>query len=117
MKVFRTKGSGNNLLTGRKLKALPNEGQRKLKRNISRVTKIPDEHKGWISKAVKLGSEIIETHKIEVMYVTGPPFSSFVVAGELKEKFKIPLVIDYQDFHGSILHQIISLWVTTACAT
>lgn len=97
MKVFRTKGSGNNLLTGRKLKALPNEGQRKLKRNISRFTKIPDEHKGWISKAVKLGSEIIEMHKIEVMYVTGPPFSSFVVAGELKEKFKIPLVIDYQD--------------------
>jgi glycosyltransferase involved in cell wall biosynthesis len=97
MKIFRTKGAGNNLLTGRKLKALPNEGQRKLRRNISKIRNLPDEHKGWISKAVKLGSEIIETHKIEIMYVTGPPFSAFVAAGELKEKYKIPLVIDYQD--------------------
>jgi hypothetical protein len=97
MKVFRTKGSGKNMLTGRKQKALPNEGSRKFWRNLSKVTKLPDEHKGWISKAVKLGSEIIDTYKIEIIYVTAPPFSSFVAAGELKEKYKIPLVIDYQD--------------------
>lgn len=97
IKVFRTSGSKKNLLTGRKLKALPNEGSRKFWRNIARFRKLPDEHKSWISKAVKLGSEIIDTHKIEIIYVTAPPFSAFVAAGELKEKYKIPLVIDYQD--------------------
>jgi len=58
---------------------------------------IPDEHEGWIKKAVKLGSEIIETNKIEIIYVTAPPFSALIAAGTLKEKFEIPLVVDYQD--------------------
>lgn len=97
IKVYRTKSSGNNLLTGRKLKDLPNEGSRKLKRNISRYRKQPDEHKSWIDKAVKLGKEIIEEHKIEIIYATGPSFTALIAAGELKDKYKIPLVTDYQD--------------------
>lgn len=97
MQVFRTKGSANNILTGRKLKALPNESSRLRSRNLARVRNLPDEHKSWISKAVKLGSEIIESQKIEIMYATAPSFTAFVAAGELKEKYKIPLVIDYQD--------------------
>jgi glycosyltransferase involved in cell wall biosynthesis len=97
IKVYRTKGSGNNLLTGRKLKELPNEGARKLKRNISRYRKLPDEHKTWTAKAVKLGKEIIESHKIEIIYATGPSFTALMAGGELKEKYKLPLVTDYQD--------------------
>jgi hypothetical protein len=96
-KIFRTKSSSNNLLTGRKLKELPNESARLRSRNLSRYRKQPDEHRSWISKAVKLGSEIIETNKIEIIYATGPSFTAFIAAGELKEKYKIPLVIDYQD--------------------
>ena len=97
IKVYRTPGSGNNLLTGRKLKDLPNEGPRILKRKLSRYRKQPDEHRSWINKAVKLGKEIIESHKIEIIYATGPSFTALIAAGELKEKFKIPLVTDYQD--------------------
>lgn len=97
LNVYRTKGAGNNLITGRKLKDLPNEGIRKLKRNSTRFRKQPDEHKTWIAKAVKLGKEIIESHKIEIIYATGPSFTALIAAGELKEKYKIPLVTDYQD--------------------
>lgn len=97
LQIYRTPGSSNNLLTGRKLKDLPNEGSRRMKRNISRLRKQPDEHKSWIAKAVKLGKEIIESHKIEIIYATGPSFTALIAAGELKEKFKIPLVTDYQD--------------------
>ena len=60
IKVYRTKGSSNNLLTGRKLKELPNESSRILKRKISRLKNFPDEHTSWIAKAVKTGKEIIE---------------------------------------------------------
>ncbi|MEO8512922.1 MAG: glycosyltransferase [Ignavibacteria bacterium] len=95
--VYRTKSSSNNLLTGRKLKDLPNEKTRLLKRNLTRYRKQPDEHKSWIAKAVKLGKEIIESHKIEIIYATGPSFTALIAAGELKEKYKIPLVTDYQD--------------------
>ncbi|MCC6865863.1 MAG: glycosyltransferase [Ignavibacteria bacterium] len=97
IKIFRTRGSSNNLLTGRKLKELPNESKRIRKRNLSRYRKQPDEHQSWIAKAVKLGKEIIESNKIEIIYTTGPSFTAFLAARELKEKFKIPLVIDYQD--------------------
>lgn len=97
LKVFRTKDGKNNLLTGRKLKDLPNEASRIRSRNLSRYRKLPDEHSSWISKAVKLGSELIESNKIEIIYATGPSFTALIAAGELKEKYKIPLVIDYQD--------------------
>lgn len=97
LKIFRTKGSKNNLLTGKRLKDLPSESSRIFRRNIARYRKLPDEHRSWIANAVKLGREIIETNKIEVMYATGPSFTAMVTAGELKEKYKIPLVIDYQD--------------------
>lgn len=97
LKIFRTHDGKNNLLTGRKLKDLPNEASRIRARNLSRYRKLPDENSSWISKAVKLGSEIIETNKIEILYATGPSFTALIAAGELKEKYKIPLVIDYQD--------------------
>ncbi|HEY3249779.1 MAG TPA: glycosyltransferase [Ignavibacteria bacterium] len=97
VQVFRTKGPAKNLLTGRKLAHIPNESRRRLKRNWKRLRTIPDEQESWIKKAVKLGTEIIENNKIEIIYATAPPFSALVAAGELKEKFGIPLVIDYQD--------------------
>lgn len=105
IKVFRTKGSKKNLLTGSRLKDLPNEDSRKFFAKLKKITKLPDENKSWIKKAVKLASKIIDTHEIEIIYTTAPPFSALVVAGELKEKFKIPLVIDYQD---SWLHSPLS---------
>lgn len=103
--IFRTKGSSNNLLTGRNLKPLPNESSRKLKLKLKRLRKLPDEHKSWISKAEKLGKEIIENHNIEIIYSTGPSFTAHIAAGKLKEKYKIPLVIDYQDswLHSSTI--------------
>lgn len=107
LKIFRTKGSKNNLLNGRRLKDLPNESSRVSSRKLARYRKIPDEHKSWISQAVKLGSEIIDSQKIEIIFVSAPPFSAFVAAGELKEKYKIPLVIDYQD---SWLHSATSFY-------
>jgi glycosyltransferase involved in cell wall biosynthesis len=96
-KIFRTKGPSKNMLTGRKLMPLPNESSRKFTNKLKRFRKIPDEYEWWIKKAVKLGTDIIENNKIEIIFATSPPFSSLIAAKELKEKFGIPLVIDYQD--------------------
>jgi glycosyltransferase involved in cell wall biosynthesis len=59
--------------------------------------KFPDSQKSWIRKAVKLGSEIIENEKIDIIYTTAPPFSDFIIASELKEKYGMPMIVDYQD--------------------
>ena len=97
LQVFRTKGPGRNILNGRKPAPLPNESSRWLKHKLNRIRKIPDEFESWISKAVKLGSGIIEGNKIEIILATSPPFSALVAAGILKEKYQIPMVVDYQD--------------------
>ncbi len=96
--IFRTnKRRSKNLLNSIKLSPLPNEGSRKLFRNIPKMYKVPDKHKSWIRKAVKLGSEIIENEKIDIIFATAPPFSDFIVASELKAKYGMPMIIDYQD--------------------
>jgi len=89
--------SSKNLLNKIKLHSLPNEGSRKLFRNISAIRKLPDVQKSWIKKAVKLGSEIIEREKIDILFTTAPPFSDFIIAAELKAKYGMPMVVDYQD--------------------
>jgi len=97
-KIYRTHPSRTKShLTGSKLPHLPNEASRKLFRNLKALYNFPDNNKSWISKAYKLAAEVIETKKIEIIYATAPPFSSFVVASQLKEKYKIPLIVDYRD--------------------
>jgi hypothetical protein len=54
--VCRTYSRGSrNLLNNIKLARLPNEGSRKLFRNIPHIYKFPDAQKSWIKKAVRLG--------------------------------------------------------------
>jgi glycosyltransferase involved in cell wall biosynthesis len=95
--VLRTKGPEVNLLTGSKLKSVPNEKTRKFVRNFRRLINIPDEYRSWIPKAVKLASDVIESGNVEIIYAYAPPFSVFIAASELKQKYKIPLVADYGD--------------------
>ena len=50
--ICRTHRRGSkNLLTNIKLSKIPNEGSRKLFRNMSAMRKLPDRQKSWIKKA------------------------------------------------------------------
>jgi hypothetical protein len=97
VKVIRTKGRKNNLLGGRKLKALPNEGRRQFYCKLRKLFRIPDPQISWKKKAFRLASDILDTEKIDIIYATAPPFTDLLVAAELKKKYGIPLVIDYRD--------------------
>ncbi len=95
--VYHTKGRKNNLLSGHKLKPLPNESRRMFFCKLKKARKFPDPQIKWRKKALKLASEIIETQKIDIIYATAPPFTDFVIAAALKKKYGIPLVVDYRD--------------------
>ncbi len=95
--IFFTKGRKHNLISGHKLKPLPNEGRRLLFCRMRRLLKFPDPQIKWRKKALKIASKIIETQKIDIMYASAPPFTDFIVASELKKKYGIPLVVDYMD--------------------
>ena len=46
---------------------------------------------------MELGSRIIEENDIDLIYATAPPYTDFLTASKLKEKFNIPVVLDYRD--------------------
>jgi Glycosyltransferase Family 4 len=97
VKVIRTKGRKHSLLSGRKLKPLPNEGRRQFFCKLRKLLRVPDPQISWKKKAVKLASDILDTEKIDIIYASAPPFTDLLIAAELKKKYGIPLVVDYRD--------------------
>jgi len=58
---------------------------------------LPDGKVLW-NMAVKKGlSQIVTKHKPDILFITGAPFSSFLLAPYLKKEFGLPLVLDYRD--------------------
>ena len=58
---------------------------------------VPDYHVGWIPFAVANGVAIIRREKIDVVYATGDPWSSVLVALFLKWLTGTPFVMDMRD--------------------
>lgn len=96
VKIFRT-GSGELENNGHKVVKFKKDSNRKLLSNISQTFLIPDSKIFWKSSAIELAEKIINENGIDLIYATAPPYTDFLIACELKEKFNIPLVIDYRD--------------------
>ena len=58
---------------------------------------IPDRQIGWYPFAVRFGREIMKRQGIELVYASGPSFTSFLVAKYLSTKFRVPWVAEYRD--------------------
>jgi glycosyltransferase involved in cell wall biosynthesis len=58
---------------------------------------VPDNKIGWLPFAVKLGKEIIECERIDLIFSTSPPPTNLLVGRSLKHYCNKPLVIDYRD--------------------
>jgi len=57
----------------------------------------PDNKVGWARDAHATALELISTHQIPLIFVTGPPFSSFSLATSLAEETGAKLVLDLRD--------------------
>ena len=57
----------------------------------------PDAKVLWTPFAYRLGCKIIKNIKPDIIWTTATPFSSLLVARALKERFQIPLVLDFRD--------------------
>lgn len=58
---------------------------------------VPDLRSGWRRPAIKAGDELIARFRPDVIVVTGPPWTPFLVADTLARRHKLPLVLDYRD--------------------
>lgn len=99
VKIYRTgkNGNGEKSTNGHKVFKFKNDSNRKLLSNISQTFLIPDSKIFWKTSAVELASKIITEEKIDLIYATAPPYTDFLIACELKNKFGLPLVLDYRD--------------------
>lgn len=57
----------------------------------------PDPQILWNPCAARLATQTLRQVPHEVVYVTGPPFSSFLLGRTLKRRFGLPLVLDFRD--------------------
>jgi len=58
---------------------------------------IPDEHIGWLPTAVFKGIKLIEKNNIDVIFASGPVWTTFLIGFLLQKKTKKPLIIDFRD--------------------
>lgn len=71
-----------------------------LKRLVRRIwdeIMSPDGFVMWVPFAIRRGIKIIKEDKPNAIFVTGTPFSSFLIGYFLKKKTGLPLFLDYRD--------------------
>jgi glycosyltransferase involved in cell wall biosynthesis len=68
-----------------------------LKDAISGVLTYPDEHVGWIPSALRGAAEAIRSGSADRVYSSGGPWSSHLAAALLKQRFRVPVVLDFRD--------------------
>ncbi len=87
----------NRLFKNQKVVKMPAEGVRKFLQFCGDLLFFPDTKIGWKAKAVKAGEDLLRREHFDLIFATAPPQTDFLVAEDLKKKFKLPLVLDYRD--------------------
>ncbi len=87
----------NRLFRKQEVVKMPAERVRKVLSRISDSVFIPDNKIGWKHSALKTASALMKKEKFDAIFVTAPPQTDFLIGKTLKEKFHIPLVLDYRD--------------------
>jgi len=89
--LFHTTGGQNMGLS-----SLP-ESARRIFRSASSWFYLPDNKKGWIKPALSKCDEIIGKGDIDIIFSTAPPYSNHLIAADLGNRHKIPVVMDFRD--------------------
>ncbi len=82
--------------SGKVLK-LPRQWWQRLRSKIVQIFRQPDSRIGWKDIAVKKAEEIFASHTIDAIFSTAPPYTDFLIARDLKERYNVPYLMDYRD--------------------
>ncbi|HKW13816.1 MAG TPA: glycosyltransferase [Candidatus Krumholzibacteria bacterium] len=58
---------------------------------------LPDVKLGWVPGATRAARELVRAQKIQHVYISGYPFSSFLIGPRLKRTDDVRVAIDYRD--------------------
>lgn len=70
---------------------------RSILRNLSARFFQPDPQILWNPQAYRAAKRTLRSVSHDAILVTGPPFSSFLLGCKLKQKFGLPLILDFRD--------------------
>lgn len=99
IEIIRTEAFDINSILGSKYKtvSMPKEFIRKILSKISKTIFIPDNKKSWAKKAYQVAKDKLSKEKYDMIFVSVPPYSQFIIATQLKKEFDLPLFVDYRD--------------------
>ena len=69
---------------------------------IKALWSIPDPYYFWKRSAVKKGQDVYKKQGFDLIYASGTPWTSFLVARELSRKTGVPYILDYRDLWNNI---------------
>ena len=95
--------------TGKLLK-LPRQAWQKLRTKIVQIFRQPDSRIGWKPIALQKAEEIFANHQIDAIFSTAPPYTDFLIARDLKDKFTVPYLMDYRD--GWVDNPVLNFYLT-----
>lgn len=98
LEIVRTTPFDPTFLIKKRSKYIQYKERLKSKINyFSKYVYIPDSKVKWTNQAYKKASELLKKETFDVIMVSCPPFSTFVLAAKLKREFDVPLFVDYRD--------------------
>lgn len=87
--VTEAASDGSSGTLRRQLRALANA--------YTDITNWPDPQIGWLPFAVSAGNRLLKSWRADLIYVSVPPHTGFLVAKKLSERFAIPWIAEYRD--------------------
>jgi len=123
IKIYRTDEDVTNLIKkGEKPKIkYPNKFIKNFQSKIIQTFVQPDSRIFWKKYAINKAAQIFEENKIDLIFATAPPFTNFLIASELSDKYDVPFVVDYRDlwvdnpyyFYPTIFHKNYAIHLET----
>jgi len=87
----------NRLFAHKGTVMMPHEKMRAFLSVMSQIFFIPDNKIGWKKRAIRKAEELLKEKEYSAIFATAPPYTDFLIGRYLREKYHIPLVIDYRD--------------------
>jgi glycosyltransferase involved in cell wall biosynthesis len=68
-----------------------------LYRHVLALLQTPDRYWGWYWPALRAADQLLREEKIDVMFSSGPPWISHLVARRIKQKYRLSWFADFRD--------------------
>jgi len=69
----------------------------RISRHYMWLVRFPDRQGGWLPYLRRAASRLLKKEPFDLIYASGPPFTTFVAAAQLSRRFGVPWVAEYRD--------------------